>query len=240
MKTSLLTIALYLSLLSIQQCFARDGSYGDLKFTKSIYRQTGFLSSVNRLYIEKIEIKSSRILADGQARRINLSLDHLYVSLYSEARNCKDPDSSGPWGYEALFDQVNYADDTLSVSFDVSGACSGQPYFAKAVMNYSLRTGAPLNPRQMLSRHAPILLAAGARVKAGLAILSQEGVRILKKQNEDVLDEQLMESCARFLATAGFRVWIQDGAPVLMPSFQYPYTECRREYVIRSDRKVKP
>jgi len=164
----------------------------------------------------------------------------LYASLYSQATDCKDPDSTAPWGYEVLFDRVNDAGDTLSVSFDVSGACSRQPYFAKEVVNFSLRTGAPLDPRQMLSRHAPVLLGAGARVKAGLLILGQEGVGILKKENKDVLDEQLMESCARFLATAGFRVWIRDGMLVLMPSFQYPYTECRREYFIQPHQKVMP
>lgn len=232
--------AICAGIVSLPHALAEERKYGELEFTRSLYRQTGSLNAVNRLYIEKIEIRSSRILAKAQARRINLALEHLYASLYSEAKDCKDPDSTAPWGYEVLFDQVNYAGDTLSVSLDVSGACSRQPYFAKEVANFSLRTGGALDPRQMLSRHAPVLLGAGARVKAGLLILGQEGVGILKKENKDVLDEQLMESCARFLATAGFRVWVRDGMLVLMPSFQYPYTECRREYFIRPHRKVAP
>ncbi|WP_413458621.1 hypothetical protein [Herbaspirillum huttiense] len=112
MKSVWFLTAICAGIIFLPYALAEERKYGDLEFTRSLYRQTGSLKAVNRLYIEKIEIRTSRILAKAKARRINLALEHLYASLYSEATDCKDPDSTAPWGYEVLFDQVNYAGDT--------------------------------------------------------------------------------------------------------------------------------
>lgn len=125
MKISLLIVTLHLSLLSIHQCFARDNNDGDLKFAKSVYRQTGFEEPFNSLYIEKLVLKKSAAIGKTQVLRINRALEERYASVYAEARSCHEPEFRHPWGYRFLHQKIYSAHGVLGIVFDFQADCGG-------------------------------------------------------------------------------------------------------------------
>lgn len=233
MKISLLIVTLHLSLLSIHQCFARGSNDGDLQFTKSVYRQTGFEEPFKSLYIEKLVLKKSAAIGKTQVLRINRALEERYASVYAEARSCHEPEFRHPWSYRFLHQKIYSAHGVLGIVFDFQAVCGGVPYFGKAVKNFSIRTGEAISSRQIVKKYAPWLFEAGAVAKGSLLVLGEDAAEILIEQNGHLLTPDLKEFCSFHFKTTAFHILIRNEGLFLMPLFQRPYSACQKEYPIR-------
>lgn len=234
MKLNFRLIILCLTLAATPHGSAKEYLQGGLRIKETIYRQTGPKKGVNSMYLEKIELKQSNILGQKPAMRINKELEKMYASFYEEARNCRDPQIPNPWGFDAEFGQINVENNTLSLTFNISAVCSGQPYFARFARNFSVSSGAPISPRQMLKKYAPDLLSAGINFRHQFFSLSEDALEYLIEKNEKLFNPELINSCGYHLHTAGHQVWLRNGELVIMPTFSQRSSFCFREYPIQT------
>ncbi|MFC5474134.1 hypothetical protein [Paraherbaspirillum soli] len=224
--------SIFISLLMACVCHAEEKASA-VNYAVSVLKMPRIKARYNEIVIEQVIINKSKNISDAQARKITKALKKFSQKFYEDAKDCYDPSMSGPWGFKAKLDQINYIDNTVSVVFATDAVCSGSPELNKEAKVFSTLSGDEITIKELVQKFVPTLLESGATIRDGRLKLGADAAEKLMDENKFQLDSNTKEFCESYLKRISYSVWFKDNNLKLQPLFSHPDSVCQKEYAIQ-------
>jgi len=198
------------------------------------YNISKFNSSkqIKEIRIQEIQIEKSDLISSHAAKKITESLEKLSEEIYAEAKDSCPPPHNGPWGYEVKLDGIYYAGKFLSVVFNTTAVCYGNPTIDKVSKNYFILNGDEITPIKLIEELTPPLFKNGVTQQNNYVELSDESVNTILNENKNIFPEDVKSECEEYLKNSLYSVWIQPGHLFLQPGFNHTLSICQKTFSI--------
>lgn len=225
-----------IALIAGNVCHSEDEIKSDtksIKFNISKFNSPELKKQIKEIRIQKIQIEKSNLISSHTAKKITESLKKLSEEIYIEAKDSCPPPHNGPWGYDVRLGGIYHTEKFLSVLFNTTAVCYGNPTIDKVSKNYSILNGNEITPLKLIEELTPSLFKSGVTEQNNYIELSEESVNKLLDENKNIFPKDIKLACEEYLKNSFYSVWTQPGYLLLQPGFNHPLSICQKIFLIK-------